>query len=413
MAKVRIRKRGKTYSYIFEAGKKPDGKRKVVEKGGFATKKEAYTAGVTAYVDWKHGSIGITSERITLADFAQNWLDNVAIMNVRPRTLVGYTYLNKNYIQPTLGHYMVQDITPAILDAWMRKLTVTGYAHSTLESAKNLLHNMLKYAVFPAQIISSNPVSYIRVPRSAPEKVIERKIIRPDEFQEVLAKVEKITRSELAIPLYLLYHTGMRISEVAGLRWQDVNLKEKTLTVNRTLVQVPRTKGWYLGKLKTKNSHRKIFLDSELISVLKGWKHHQHEQEKWLDDAYIKTYVDADKRIHLVSKRFPQPKDTTPLDLVCTDDNGKFNVIRLKYALGKIGYNSHSFRHSHATMLIEAGASLKGVAGRLGHKNVSLTENLYTHFTEQMARNTGMAFEQILHANAKCRQDGDKSKNDP
>ena len=69
MSQVRTRKRGKTFSYIFEAGKKADGKRKVVEKGGFATKKAAYDAGVAAYNDWKHGNIGITSDNILLKDF--------------------------------------------------------------------------------------------------------------------------------------------------------------------------------------------------------------------------------------------------------------------------------------------------------------------------------------------------------
>ena len=68
MAQVRVRKRGKTFSYIFEAGK-VDGKRKVVEKGGYRTKGEAYKAGVAAYNDFLHGNIGITSESITLKDF--------------------------------------------------------------------------------------------------------------------------------------------------------------------------------------------------------------------------------------------------------------------------------------------------------------------------------------------------------
>ena len=64
MTRVRVRKRGKTFSYIFEAGKTLEGKRKVVEKGGFSTKQDAYNAGVDAYNNWKHGNIGITSENI-------------------------------------------------------------------------------------------------------------------------------------------------------------------------------------------------------------------------------------------------------------------------------------------------------------------------------------------------------------
>ena len=80
MAQVRVRKRGKTFSHIFEAGK-IDGKRKVVEKGGFQTKPEAYKAGVAAYNDFLHGNIGIMSESITLEKFLASWIENIVALN--------------------------------------------------------------------------------------------------------------------------------------------------------------------------------------------------------------------------------------------------------------------------------------------------------------------------------------------
>ena len=90
MATVRTRKRGKTWSYAFEAGRTDDGRRKVVERGGFSSRDEAYEAGVKAFTDWKHGSIGITSERVTLKVFLENWLTNVCTTNVKPSTLLSY-----------------------------------------------------------------------------------------------------------------------------------------------------------------------------------------------------------------------------------------------------------------------------------------------------------------------------------
>ena len=100
MAQVRVRKRGKTFSYIFEAGKKADGKRKVVEKGGFATRKLAYDAGVAAYNDWRHGNIGIVSENITLKDFMTNWLEKVVAPNVKPTSLQTYRDFAQYQILP-------------------------------------------------------------------------------------------------------------------------------------------------------------------------------------------------------------------------------------------------------------------------------------------------------------------------
>ena len=147
MSQVRTRKRGKTFSYIFEAGKKPDGKRKVVEKGGFPTKKDAYNAGVSAYNDWKHGNIGITSENISVKDFMQNWLDNVTALNVKANTLQKYFFIFKKHILPKLGGLPVKELTPAKLDAWLRELQKSGYARNTLSQIHSLLHNALNYAV--------------------------------------------------------------------------------------------------------------------------------------------------------------------------------------------------------------------------------------------------------------------------
>ena len=76
MATIRTRKRGKTWSYSFEVGKNPEtGRRRIKEKGGFATQDEAYDAGVEAYADWKHGNIGLTSDKVLLDDFFKIWLD--------------------------------------------------------------------------------------------------------------------------------------------------------------------------------------------------------------------------------------------------------------------------------------------------------------------------------------------------
>ena len=135
MAQVRTRKRGKTFSYIFEAGKTSDGRRKVVEKGGFATKADAYKAGVAAYNDFLHGNIGITSEKITLKDFMTAWLENVVSTNVKPSSMQAYQSHFNNQIAPHLGEVKVQDLTPALLDEWMRKLLQSGLSWSDVDFA--------------------------------------------------------------------------------------------------------------------------------------------------------------------------------------------------------------------------------------------------------------------------------------
>ena len=135
MSQVRTRKRGKTYSYIFEAGK-INGRRKVVEKGGFPIKAAAYKAGVEAYTGWLHGNIRITSESITLKDFMTKWLNNVVTNNVKPTSMQTYLSHFKNQLAPYLGEVKVQELTPAMPDEWLRKLQKAGLAFNTISAAQ-------------------------------------------------------------------------------------------------------------------------------------------------------------------------------------------------------------------------------------------------------------------------------------
>ena len=187
LAQIRIRKRGKTFSYIFEAGK-IDGKRKVVEKGGYQTKDAAYKAGVEAYNDYLHGNIGITSESITLKDFMTNWLENVVAVNVKPSSMQTYKTALKTRIIPYLGEVKVQDLTPAMLDKWLRNLLQQGFGRNSLLNTCGLIHQALNYAVYPAQLITSNPAAYIKVPKNAPKNIVKRTIITSERFAELLQK---------------------------------------------------------------------------------------------------------------------------------------------------------------------------------------------------------------------------------
>ncbi|MBQ1915051.1 MAG: tyrosine-type recombinase/integrase [Selenomonadaceae bacterium] len=103
------------------------------------------------------------------------------------------------------------------------------------------------------------------------------------------------------------------------------------------------------------------------------------------------------------SKGLPSPDGAVREEIVCTKKNGSFiNPECLRWRIRQEGYNSHSFRHTHATVLIENGASPKGVAGRLGHSSTILTQDLYTHNTKKLQQDTAEIFVQTMQT--KCRQ---------
>lgn len=403
MAQVRTRKRGKTWSYIFEAGI-VDGKRKVIEKGGYPTKDAAYKAGVERYTDHIHGDIGITSESITLADFMTSWLENVVASGAKQGTLQNYQSYFKNHVHSQLGKIKVQDLTPAVLDKWVRGLQMKGYAHNTITSIMGFLHTALNYAVYPAQLISSNPVAYIKVPKNTPRRVIKRTIITPEQFQSLLIKYPFGT--PLHIPLLLLYYTGMRIGEVLGLVWQDIDFNRKQLKVSRQVVYLVGKKDCLVSP-KTETSCRVIPIGDFLLQELLRWRALQLQREEKLGNQYIYLYRAEDGRLLRQSKLLPLPLER--IDLVCTREHG--HAVQKKFFskhLHADGLNAHSFRHTHATRLMENGATAKGVAERLGHASVEITQNLYTHTTSKLREETAAIFERFSQTTNQCRQNADK-----
>lgn len=396
MAQVRTRKRGKTYSYSFEIGQ-IDGKRKRVEKGGFLSKEDAYNAGVAAFADWKHGNIGIISEDITLEDFIDNWLEGVCAMNVRPSTLSSYRTMIKYHITPKIGSVKLQDLNPAILDRWMRKLASEGLAYKTLKLILAILRQTLNYAVYPSDLIQSNPALYIKIPRIAPKNLVERKIISPQEFDKLM---EHFPEGHIMhIPTLLLYYTGMRVAEVAGLRWQDIDLKNLTISVNQQIRYMSREKKYCVTPPKTNSSIRTFTIDAALARELAKWKKAQAKNEMAQGSLYVYVYAENDGTLHNITKSIHADAEMERLDLVCTKENGRsYPVDSIRKALSARGYNSHSFRHTHATLLVEAGATLKGVANRLGQATTQMTENVYTHVTKKMDTDTAALFGEIMQS---------------
>ena len=357
----------------------------------------AYDAGVAAYTDWKHGNIGIVSENITLKDFMTNWLEKVVALNVKPTSLQSYTSCFSRHILPTLGNIAVQALTPAKLDEWMRGLLKAGYSKNTISSVHALIHHALDYAVYPAEIISANPSTYIKVPKKAPTNVIKRHIVSQEKLSELLEKYP--FGSPYYIPILILYHTGMRISELCGLTWNNIDFDEKVITLNHQMVYLYR-KGYFISTLKTQSSNRKILIDDYLVGELARWKNQQEKNENSTGDSYVYIYRNSENKVLQQSKGLGEVA-AERIFLVCTYSDGK--MVRrdsMEKILNRSGINAHSFRHTHATMLIENGATPKGVAGRLGHSNAVITQNLYTHNTQKLQEDTRSIFEKTLQTNS-------------
>ena len=383
--KIRTRKRGNTYSYSFDISKHP---RRMKEKGGFATEDEAFDAGVKAYADWKSGNIGITSEKVKLRDYLASWLENVVRPNVKRTTYQNYKSEINTHILPIIGDVYVQELRPRDVDQLVNELAKKGLSHGTIQQTKSVLSNAMKYAVYPAELITANPAAGISIPRSAPRKVIERTVITPEQFAAI-SKDEKYYHT-----YKLLYHTGLRLSEALGLTWEDVDFSTGKISVSRQ-----RQKRGYFDTPKTISSRRTFYADNAFLSYLKTLKAMQSMQEMRLGEAYQAVYeIPAEDRICVIlPKKITPPQGYIRRHLLCVLPNGiPHRHESVEARLRELNLNPHSFRHTHATRLIEAGAKPVDVAARLGHADATITQNLYTHDTEDMQRETARIFGGIV-----------------
>lgn len=320
--------------------------------------------------------------------------------------------------------YKLKALTPMMLQEYVNNKFVSGLKKTTLSNIMAVLSGSLSYAVVPAQFLQSSPAEYLRYPKVSTDRSdVNRTVISVDDFNRMMERFEKGNPFRYA--LLIGFYTGLRIGEVYGLTWDDIDLKEKTLTVNKLAYKrnygidvrkVKKEKGkkeeksaWYFGDPKTKASFRTIKIGDTLVSELREYKKMQMQNRMVYGEYYTNIYKKEEKdekgniiyRLVEVEKAVPV---TLPIaNLITRKENGQYSSVdSFKYAAKVIHYdlgikfNFHSLRHTHATMLIESGVSPKAVQERLGHENIETTLQTYVHNTESMDQNAVDVFENVV-----------------
>lgn len=403
-----VRKRGKTWSYYFDLGK-IDGKRQKKEKGGFATKKEAEAALAKALNEYNTAGLVFEPSEITLSDYLDYWVKEYCEMNCKPNTIRIYSQVIRNHIKPDIGEYKLKAITAPVVQKWLNCLKTKGYSQKYVSLCRDALSGALTYAVNPMQYIKFNPCLYARIPKYDTPPKESRYVIQPEDFKRIVTRYNADTPAY--VPLMIGYYTGMRANEVFALTWDDIDLGNRTISVNKTLVpQKARSKGdspWYFGSPKTKSSKRTITIGETLYKALKTARHKKKllrmEQGQEFKECYFEDVSKGNGETvrHLIWKKRSEPCRFPLADMVCIYEDGHFySSEAMRLAISKpinqemgIKYNFHSLRHTHATMLVESGAPLKSVQERLGHGNIQITMNVYTHNTDSQIKETVDLFE--------------------
>lgn len=416
------RKRGSTWSYYFDLGK-VDGKRKKKEKGGFHTKKEAEKALAAAINEYNNAGTVFESSEITVNDYMDQWYELSCKLNLKYNTQVGYLRIIENHIKPKFGAYKLKAITPALLQEYANSLKLNGYSRSHIIGILTVFQSALDYAIEPLHYINQNPMKSVKFPK-VERKPRERIILTLDEWHEI---IERFQDTRYYIPLMIGFYTGLRISETFALTWDDIDLKNKTLTVNKQIVKrnygadvlkAVSQKGkrcqrssWYFTTPKTPSSIRTIPFGDTLYHALKKEYSSQMQNEIKYGEYYtihVKK-TETDEKGNDIYRIVPVQKcmeiQLQRIKLVCIAENGQYtSTDSFKYCSRiihnelQLAFDYHSLRHTHATLLIESGANVKNVQVRLGHANIQTTLQTYVHDTETMAEQSVEIFEKLTAA---------------
>lgn len=373
MAQISTRKRGNTWEYSFEIGK-INGKRKRMSKGGFRTKKECLEAGTQAKAQYDNEGMVFKPSELTLWDYLDEWVEEYVKKNCKASTQANYSRCIRLKIKPYFGTIKLKSITPKMCQDFIYHLQESGISKNYVQTVRVVLHNALNYAVFPMEYIKSNPTDLIRITMKD-DRIKDDKLqsISQEQFSQILGTLTNATRF-VSIPLYIGWYTGCRCGEVVALEWDDIDFEKKTLRVNKTMICVDND--YFITPPKTKYSVRTISIGDSLIEILQNWKEEQ--------------------------KMLAKVRGVEPPKYVCT--NRFLNCITNKY-MGqrcdiikkKVGFPFyfHILRHTHATMLIQHGASIKDVQLRLGHRTVRSTLEVYTHYHQSASENTVNILEKL------------------
>lgn len=420
MGNVYVQKRGKVYQYQFAIAS-IDGKRKYKNKSGFRTKSEAIEAGVKAYNEYINVGHCIEPSKMSYSDYLDYWMKEHCEINLKYHTIQAYQNIIKNHIKPKLGFYMLSQLTTSVIQEFINNIYLEkGFSKNFLKNILKVLKGSLGYATDVVGFIKVNPSLKVRLPKYDIPDSDPVYILSNEEVEKIL---ERFSNNPCVYYAFLTaYYTGLRVSEVFGLTWDDIDFVKRTITVNKNILKKNQAGGtkkrlisgnsttvWYFGTCKTKGSYRTIEIGDTLLKALKKYKEEQIQNRKDYGDTYMKHYkkivnnpYNNKPEIKIINAYTELEVPLEEVKLVFLKKNGVFEgTDSCKYPFKVIHYELgipcrfHDFRDTHATRLIEAGADIKAVSKRLGHSNIRTTYEIYVKVTTKMESDTVEKFESI------------------
>jgi integrase len=309
---------------------------------------------------------------ITVSEFLSIWLSDCVKDTITASTFERYESIVKLHISPTLGRLKLRILTPAHVQGLYRGRLNSGLSPATLRKIHTVLHKALSHAV-KWSLIPRNVTEAAAAPRLAPEEM------RPLSSEEARSLLEAASNDSLEALYVMAVHTGMRQGELLALKWSDINLEGRTVSVRRTLT---REGGRYcIGEPKTKKSRRTIKLTIAATETLRKHLARQIDEMGRLGDLY------RDRGLVFT---------TTTGSTVNPSNIRQRSFKKLLNRAGLPPIRFHDLRHTCATLLLTSNVHPKIVQEMLGHANVAITLDTYSHVIPGIGDQAAAALEGVF-----------------
>ena len=317
----------------------------------------------------------------TYRELVSLWWDSYK-NTVKPNTEKTVKSYLEAHLLPAFGEYRLDKLTTPVIqkqvNKWANKANrQSKNAFDSYHKLVGLNKRILKYGV-SLQLLEHNPATDVIVPRKKQEKKTEIKFLDKQELKQFLNYLDTLDQSKYKnlfnIVLYkTLLATGLRIGEAMALEWSDIDLDNGVIDVNKTL-----NNRIEINSPKSMASYRQISIDKATILMLKQYKNRQQvkawelgRSEKIVFSNFTGKYFDPNNIRNQLYKHFKNA-----------------GVPNVRF---------HGLRHTHATLMLNAGMSPKDLQHRLGHSNITMTLNIYVHATEEGAKQGGNIFEMAIN----------------
>lgn len=388
-----IEKRGKnSYRLTVSEGFDLNGKPMIHRKTVHGTKKDAEVE-LAKFVTEVQNGLVIDGKSLKFSEFTEIWKRDYGSKELAPSTYKRYCRMLETRLLPYFGHFYINKIKPTDIMKFydllekdtqlVRKQCNNGAKTKKPLSGKTILehHRLLRAMLHKAvywQLIVANPAERVQPPKARKPK---RKSYDDEQTKILLENLELLSSEDIKykVAIILTVFTGVRLGELMGLEWQDVDFKNGIISINRSS-QYLADMGVFTKVPKTESSIREIAIPEFIVSLLEEYKLWYEEQKSIYGELWTNSdrlFVQADgKPMHpsTISKWF------------------------VKY-VGQIGLpviNFHGLRHTNASLLVAQNIDIAVISARLGHAQISTTLDFYVHPLLSHNRKAGYALENLL-----------------